>query len=68
MTILVVDPHRPGHELSYYPGETNLNLADVVVINKIDTADNEDILEVIDNIRATNPRAKIVEGASPNYC
>ncbi len=65
MTITVVDPHRPGHELAYYPGETNVRLADVIVINKIDTADHEDILTVIDNIREVNSTARIVEAASP---
>ncbi len=65
LTITVVDPHRPGHEIGYYPGETNVRLADVILINKIDTADHEDILEVIDNIRAINPGASIVEAASP---
>jgi predicted GTPase len=65
LTITVVDPHRPGHELGYYPGETNVRLADVILINKIDTADHEDILEVIDNVRAVNPTASIVEAASP---
>ena len=63
--IVVVDPHRPGHELSYYPGETNLLLADVVVINKIDTADMEDIDEVRWNVRETNPKAIIIDAASP---
>jgi predicted GTPase len=63
--IVVVDPHRPGHELSYYPGETNLLMADVVIINKIDTADGESVDEVRWNIRDTNPRAVIVDAASP---
>lgn len=65
--ITVVDPHRPGHELAYYPGETNLRLADVVVINKIDTARPEDIEIVRANIRATNPRAMVIEAASPIF-
>ncbi len=65
INIVVVDPHRPGHEVSYYPGETNLNLADVVVINKIDSADMDDILEVRDNIREINPDAIVIDGASP---
>jgi predicted GTPase len=65
--ITVVDPHRPGHELAYYPGETNLRLADVVVINKIDTARPEDVDQVRENIRATNPSALVVEGASPIF-
>ncbi len=63
--IVVVDPLRPGHELAYYPGETNLHLADVVVINKIDTSDFDGILEVRDNIQAINPEAVVIDGASP---
>ena len=63
--IVVTDPHRPGHELLYYPGETNLLMADVVIINKIDTADIENIDEVRWNIRETNPKAIIIEAASP---
>jgi len=65
LLIVVTDPHRPGHELAYYPGETNLLMADVVVINKIDTADPESIDEVRWNIREANPDAKIVDCASP---
>ncbi len=65
VNIVVVDPHRPGHELSYYPGESNLHYADVVVINKIDSADFEDIQECRENIRSVNPTAKIIEAASP---
>ncbi len=63
--ITVADPHRPGHELAYYPGEANVRLADVVVINKIDTADYEDIEEVRENIRLINKDAVIIEAASP---
>lgn len=63
--ITVVDPHRVGHELTYYPGETNLLMADVVVINKIDTADLVDISEIRENIRMVNPDAIIVDAASP---
>jgi predicted GTPase len=63
--ITVVDPHRPGHELRYYPGETNLRLADVVVVNKIDTARYEDVLQVLSNVREANPAALVVEAASP---
>lgn len=63
--ITVVDPHRPGHEIKYHPGETNLRLADVVVINKIDTADREDVEAVRRNIAAVNPSAVVVEAASP---
>ncbi len=65
LTIIVADPHRPGHEISYYPGQTNLRLADVVVINKIDSAYPEDVDEVRSNTRAVNPRARIIEAASP---
>ncbi len=64
VSYVVVDPLRPGHEISYYPGEVNLRMADVVVINKIDTAYPEDIDEVRENIRLYNPKAKIIEAAS----
>jgi predicted GTPase len=63
--ITVVDPLRPGHELRYHPGETNLRMADVVVVNKVDTADIKAVGEVIANIEAVNPRARIVRAASP---
>lgn len=63
--ITVVDPHRPGHETTYYPGETNLLLADAVIINKIDTADGEAVDEVRWNVREANPGATIIEAASP---
>ncbi|GAJ02001.1 unnamed protein product, partial [marine sediment metagenome] len=59
--------HRVGHETTYYPGETNLNLADVIVVNKIVTADYENILELEDNVRGVNPKATIVEAASPIF-
>ncbi len=65
LTIIVADPLRPGHEISYYPGETNLRIADVVVINKIGIADPDDVEEVRWNIRECNPNAVIVEAASP---
>ncbi len=65
--ITVTDPHRPGDELFYYPGEANLRAADVVVINKIDSADSEDILEVRENIQRVNPDAIVVDGASPIF-
>ena len=64
LMIAVVDPHRPGHELTYYPGEITLRLADVVVINKIDSADFEDIQTVRQNIAQVNPRAVVVDAAS----
>jgi len=65
INIVVVDPHRPDHERTYYPGETNLINADVVVINKIDSADPEGIQIVRDNIRELNPEAIVIDGASP---
>ena len=65
--IVVADPHRPGHEVTYHPGEANLRMADVVVINKIDTADLDHITQVRDNIRAVNPNAIVVEAASPIF-
>jgi len=65
--ITVVDPHRPGHELSYYPGETNLLLADIVIINKVDTASLEGIDEVRESIAMLNPEAVVIEAASPIY-
>jgi len=65
LTITVADPHRPGNEVSYYPGEVNLRMADVVVINKMDSAAPEGIQIVRDNIRRVNPKAIVVDGASP---
>jgi predicted GTPase len=65
LTITVADPHRPGAEVSYYPGEVNLRMADVVVINKIDSAGPEAIQIVRDNIEKCNPNAIVVDGASP---
>jgi predicted GTPase len=63
--ITIVDPHRAGHELSYYPGETNVRLADVVVINKVDTASPENVAQVRANVAAANPTARIIEADSP---
>jgi len=65
--IVVADPHRPGHELTYHPGETNLRMADVIVINKIDTADLDHIAKVRASIMAANPKATVVEAASPIF-
>ncbi len=65
LTITVADPHRPGHEISYYPGAANIRLADVIVINKIDSATRENIDIVRKNIREVNPDAIVIEGASP---
>jgi len=67
LEIVVVDPHRPGHELNYYPGEVNFRRADVLVINKIDTADLEGILKVRENIRNINPEAVVVDATSPVF-
>ncbi len=65
LEIVVVDPHRPGHEIAYHPGEANLRRAHVVVINKIDTANGDDIDEVRFNIHQLNPKAMVVDAASP---
>ncbi|MCF8267601.1 MAG: cyclic 2,3-diphosphoglycerate synthase [Ignavibacteriales bacterium] len=65
VTFTVADPHRPGHEMTYYPGNTCLRMADAVIINKIDSASPENILQVINNSRSINPTAAIIEGASP---
>ncbi|MCL1876294.1 MAG: cyclic 2,3-diphosphoglycerate synthase [Synergistaceae bacterium] len=64
LMVTVVDPHRPGHELSYYPGEVTLRIADVVVINKIDSADFDNIQTVRNNIQRVNPRAVVIDAAS----
>ncbi len=63
--IVVADPHRPGHETRYHPGEANVRLADVVVINKVDTANHADVLSVRHAVQALNPRATVIEAASP---
>ena len=65
LAIVVTDPHRPGHELAYYPGETNLIMADAVVINKVDTADQKGVDTVRKNIQNVNFDAVIIECASP---
>jgi predicted GTPase len=67
LEIVVADPHRAGHELEYYPGGVNFKRADVIVINKIDTADLENILEVRQNIMEFNKNAIVVDAASPIY-
>jgi predicted GTPase len=67
LNIVIVDPHRPGHELTYHPGETNLRMADVIIINKIDTARVENVDRVRENIRRVNPNAIIIEAASPIF-
>jgi predicted GTPase len=65
--IVIADPHRPGHEVMYHPGETNARMADVVIINKIDTAEPEFVEQVRQTIRVVNPRAIIIDAASPLY-
>jgi predicted GTPase len=65
--IVVTDPHRVGHELRYHPGETNLRMADVIVINKIDTASLENINALRKNIFSSNPDAIVIESASPIF-
>jgi predicted GTPase len=65
MHIVVADPHRPGHELTYHPGETNLRMADIVIINKVDTADPRNVATVRNNTKMVNPDATIIEAASP---
>ena len=67
LEIVVADPHRVGHELTYYPGLTNALRADAIIINKIDTADPEDILELRNTLREINPEAIIIEAASPIF-
>jgi len=63
--IVVADPHRAGNELTYHPGEANLRMANVVIINKVDTADSKNVERVKENIRMVNPKAKVLEAASP---
>lgn len=63
--IVVADPHRPGHEMAYHPGETNLRMADVVVINKVNTADPKNVEAVEKNVKAANPDAIIIKASSP---
>jgi predicted GTPase len=65
--VVVADPHRAGNELSYYPGETNVRMADVVVINKVDSAPPEGVRQVRENVKQLNPTATIVEAASTIY-
>ena len=67
LMITLVDPHRPGHELAYYPGETNLRLADVCIVNKILTAYPENVTMVRENIQRVNPKAVIIDAASPIF-
>jgi predicted GTPase len=67
LKIVVADPHRPGHESTYHPGETNARDADVIVINKVDTADPQAIIRVRENLRSLNPTATVIEAASPLF-
>ncbi len=63
--VVVADPHRAGHEVAYHPGEANLRLANVVIINKVETADPKNVERVKQNVRTVNPNATILEAASP---
>jgi predicted GTPase len=63
--IVVADPHRPGHEIAYHPGEANLRMANVVIINKVDTADPQNVKRVKENIKMVNPNAIVLDAASP---
>ena len=65
--IVVADPHRPGHESSYHPGEANARAADVFVINKVDTADAKNVMAVRQNLHQLNPSATVIEAASPLF-
>ena len=65
LAITVADPHRPGDELNYYPGEVNLRIADVIIINKIDTASPEGVQTVRQSIELVNPQARVIDAASP---
>jgi predicted GTPase len=67
LNIVVADPHRAGHEKSYHPGETNVRMADVFVINKVDTADPDKVIAVRNVLHELNPKALIIEGASPLF-
>ena len=65
--IVVADPHRPGHEVRYHPGEAVARCADVFVINKVDTANADNVIKVRESLRAINPDAVVIEGASPLF-
>lgn len=67
LNIVVADPHRAGHEKSYHPGETNVRMADVFVINKVDTADPDKVIAVRNTLHEMNPNAVVIEGASPLF-
>jgi predicted GTPase len=65
LEIVVADPHRAGHEFSYHPGETNIRMADIVIINKIDTADPKKVQQVKEDVKMLNPNARVLDAASP---
>lgn len=67
LNIVVADPHRPGHEMTYHPGETNARIADVFVINKVDSASAENVIQVRENLVSLNPSAIVIEAASPLF-
>jgi len=67
LNIVVADPHRSGHEKAYHPGETNVRMADIFVINKVDTADPDKVIAVRNVLHELNPNALIIEGASPLF-
>jgi predicted GTPase len=67
LSIVVADPHRPGHERTYHPGETNVRSADVFVINKVDTANSENVIKVRESLYSMNSRAIVIEAASPLF-
>jgi predicted GTPase len=67
LSIVVADPHRPGHEIGYHPGETTARAADVFVINKVDTANPENVILVRNNLYLLNPKATVIEAASPLF-
>ncbi len=67
LNIVVADPHRPGHEYMYHPGETNVRAADVFVINKVDTADPQAVIAVRERLNELNPKAVVIEAASPLF-
>lgn len=67
LNIVVADPHRPGHEYMYHPGETNVRAADVFVINKVDTAEPQSVIAVRERLNELNPNAVVIEAASPLY-
>jgi predicted GTPase len=67
LAIVVADPHRAGHEKTYHPGETNVRSADVFVINKVDTAQPENVIKVRETLQELNPEAQVIEAASPLF-